>query len=173
MFDSYRTLLDAGPAGQAVPKGFLPNARTNQRVGILIVWLAATLDDARANFDEVVFEVFCDVHGRQGLPADVGRTCVRAPAADRAGVAVEQLLPGKVLHFCGPEDFRGIEVTRGWQSAHRFEGTKEEAERRADQVHMLGQGNIHGEPQNYGDVRPPKDGVDRSGGRLGESKRGE
>ena len=51
-----------------------------------------------ADGDHVLLEVLDDVHGGENLARGVGRAGVGAPAAHGAGVTVQQLTPGEVLH---------------------------------------------------------------------------
>ena len=93
------------------------------------------------------------------LAGDVGRTHRRAPAADRACVGVEQLLPAEVAHR-GRAD--GLQVLGLHQVGHGFHrsldplpGREEHVDRGGDGVTQLGHGKHHQKRQEGGGVDSP------------------
>ena len=153
VLDADGALLHARPAGQAVPEGLLPDPRAYE--GFSVVWLAVAVGDAGSDFEEVLLEVLGNVHGREGLAADIGGAGLRAASTDGAGVAVEKLLLREVAHVRRAEDLCRLEVEWSGERSRRFEGAKHEREGRADEVYVFGHGDVDGKSQDYADVRPP------------------
>ena len=91
-----------------------------------------------------------------------GQASVHRPQTAQ-GVAVEKLLLGEVAHVCRAEDLGGLEVERRGEGPRRFERAEDEGEWSADEVYVLGQRNVDGEPQDYAGVCPPRDGMERAG----------
>ena len=81
VLDGRRADLLAGAAGGAAPQGVL----------------AAGVDEIRfGGLEGDLLQLVDDLHRRQGLVGGVGRAAVLAALATRAGVAVEEVLPGQV-----------------------------------------------------------------------------
>ena len=153
VLDADGALLHARPAGQAVPEGLLPDPRADEGFGVVVATVA--VGDAGSDFEEVLLEVFGNVHGGEGLAADIGGAGLRAASTDGAGVAVEKLLLREVSHVRRAEDLCGLEVEWGGEGSGGFEGAEHERQWRADEVDVLRHGDVDGKSQDDGDVRPP------------------
>ena len=121
-----------------------------------------------ADLHHVVFQVLHDMHRRKQLPRHVRRADVGTAATNSAGIPIQQLLPGEVLHSGGSEPL-GILKVHGRQSSPRVQGPEECVDRRSHHVHVLGEWYIHREEQDYGEVYPPEESLQNTGCRLADA----
>ena len=104
--------------------------------------------------NHVVFQIFHNMHGRQDLPCQVGRTNRGAPSANRARIPVQKLLPSEVLDPRRAEPLGVFQVHRR-QHSPRLQGAEKGIHGRGHHVHVFGKGNVDHEAENYSKVRPP------------------
>ena len=164
MLHRHRTFFHTGAAVQAVPDGRFGDGVIQNRLRFGMLRVARPLV---ADAHHMLFQIFHDVHGRQQLAGDVGRADIGAAPADGAGVAVQQLFPGEILHPAGPEPLGGFQIHRR-QRPPRLQRPGKGVQRRRHHVHMLGKRNIDGEEQDDAQVRPPESGVQPDGGAFAQ-----
>ena len=93
------------------------------------------------------------------MPLMLAGAGIGAATADGAGVSVEKLTLGEVLDAGCAENLGGFKVGGSRERAARFEGTSEEVDWRADEVHVLRQGYVDCEAEDDGEVSPPEEGL--------------
>ena len=116
-----------------------------------------------ADGHHVVLQVLHDVHRRELFAGQVRRADIGAAAAYGAGVSVQQLLPGKVLHAPRAEFLGVFQVYEG-KGALGLQGPEEGVHRSSEHMHMLGVRDIDGEYQDDRQVSPPKNALQDVGG---------
>ncbi len=122
MLDEHGALPLAGAAGPATPQLFLENGRpqfsvrvsalAEQRIRLRrrICAVGARFEDGGPVFGQVIFQVSDKLARTQRHPARMGGAHLLAAPAVRAGVQVEQTLPGILAYSIGPERLDGIGV---------------------------------------------------------------
>ena len=95
------------------------------------------------------------VHGRERLAGDGGRTDLRAASAAHAGVQLEQLLPGEVLNLPDPEDFLLLDVFDLREPAGCVGAQEEGVHRREDHVVQPREDDEPQPAERQHDVGPP------------------
>jgi len=107
--------------------------------------------------EPVVLDVLDKFLGRELLARQVGRAAVLATAASRAGVAVEDLLPGEFLELAHAEALGVLEVADGLELPHGLQGGHELVGGRGHHVQHPREGNVGDEAEGQEGVRPPQD----------------
>jgi hypothetical protein len=122
--------------------------------------LALELGDAIAERDPVehlVAHVVDQLHRRQVLAGAVGRAVVRAARALGAGVGVEQALPRELLVLADAPLGLVLEVELGQVEGAGRQVAREDVGQRAEQVDVLGVGQVVQERQQDQHVEPVAD----------------
>ena len=169
-----RTDLLAGPAGGAGPDGlFRDDAADEGRRRRLPGFAAAGLGDVgavdgrsgvfrgsrfeqrRTCLQQLLLRTQDQLPGREGLAAGLGRAGDVAAAAPRAGIGVQQLLPGEVPDLRPPDRGGVVQIHRpqGPLGGQVPEGDVGEDEER---VEMLGAGRVDHRGEQYQVVEPPE-----------------
>ena len=103
------------------------------------------------------------MHRRQRLAAQIRRAVDGAAAADGAGVAVQQLLPAKLLGPLGAPDLGILDVGDGDQGAPGLQRAEVGVDGRGHGMHVFGVGDVDAEPQDDHVVEPEEHAVEGVG----------